>query len=113
MRNFIVTVQLHALDIFGIESSFIATTYVPVIAKNKTDATKCAVVWQSDSGNASQNDKLLWQCSEPSRKLLWTAAKCLPITEEEMDMFLSTTQGLYKPFICKQVVEIHEKEPLA
>lgn len=101
MKPFIATIELESLDQHGIESSFITTTYIPVIASDVVEASIKAVVYQSDSGEAYQNDQLVWECREPQRKLVWKVSKCLSVTEEEKDIFLSLTQGSSIANICK------------
>ena len=101
MKSFIATIELEDLDENGIESGFIATTYVPVIASDEVEASKKAVVWQSDNGKAIENEQLLWECRELQRKLVWKVSKCLPVSEDDKNFFLSLTQGLSTAKVCK------------
>jgi hypothetical protein len=101
MKSFIVTIELESLDQHGIESGFITTTYIPVIANDEVEASRKAVVYQSDAGKAQENTELVWECREPQRNLVWKVTKCLPITEDDKDFFLSLTQGLSTARVCK------------
>jgi hypothetical protein len=100
-KFFIANVSLEQLDKHGIESSFLVNTSVPVTAKNEDQASKKAVVWQSDGGTAQENDQLITECREVERSLVWKVTKCLHVTKEEMDIFLSLTQGVSTAIICK------------
>lgn len=101
MKTFIVTIELESLDQYGIESGFITTTYIPVIANDEIEASRKAVVYQSDSGKAKENEELILECREPSRNLVWKVSKCLQVTEDDKDFFLSLTQGLSIAKVCK------------
>jgi len=101
MKSFIATVELESLDGSGIESGFITTTYVPVIAPNEDEASKKAVVWQSDNGKAVKSEELTWECRERQRKLVWKVSKCLLVSEDEKNFFLSLTQGLSTAKVCE------------
>ncbi len=98
---FIVTVRLRAYDSqCGLDNGDITTTFVPVIAQSKDEAQQKAVVWQSDNGTASRNDDQQWSCIEPARALSWTAIRCLPVSQDEFDVFLCVTEGLRDARVC-------------
>lgn len=99
---YIVGVSLEKLDNLGIECSFIANTYIPVEADSEESAKKKAVVWQSDSGKAVENDELLWECREKERGLVWKAFKIISnVSKSDFDSFLSLTQGLSVATVCR------------
>jgi hypothetical protein len=101
MKNYIVTVALRGLDVHGIEAGDINTVYVPTRANNEAEAVQAAVVYHSDSGVASENERLEIECKEPKRGFVWIATKVLSVTSEEMNTFLSLTQGVHRHTICQ------------
>lgn len=102
MPQFIVRVAIAQLDAAGIESASVADTYVPVQASDEAEACQRAVLWHGDNGVAVEDDDLLWVCKDEARHMQFRATKCIRITRDEMDTFLSITQGIANPLIIGQ-----------
>lgn len=94
MGLYVVRVSSALLDAYGHEKSRVADSYVPVEAVGEAEACRRAVLWFGDNGIAVENSELLWSCSDDPRALSFTATKCLAVSADEMDFFLSLTQGL-------------------
>jgi len=93
MDQFIVRVTCFKLNRTLQVEGQIADAYVPVDALNEDEACKSAVLWHGDNGVAVEDDDLQWQCADVGRGLLFKATKCLEVTESELAIFLSLTQG--------------------
>lgn len=93
MSYYIVGVKCSRLDEFGIESSSIMDTHIPVNANDETEAFKKGVEWLSDGAAAFEDHDLQWRCDDLARGVTFVAHRCLRITEEELDFFLSLTGG--------------------
>lgn len=107
-KHFIVTVKLTQLDETASETGSIAKVYVPTIADNEEDAAKRAVVFHSDGGEATcfpngrgDADNAMAECLERDRWLLWTAVRCLAVSEDEFNTFLTLTDGLTTTTVCQ------------
>lgn len=94
MNFYIVRVSIVLLDGNGIENGSVAVTYAPVKATDDTEACKRAVLWHGDNGIAVEDEDLQWKCDDTLRGLSFKATRCLAITAEEMDVFLSLTAGV-------------------
>lgn len=99
-KFYLVTVTLNSLDKLGIENGLLATTHVPTQANNKTSAIQAAVVYQSDGGVAVENDRLIYECMETSRGIVWLAERVIEISEEEFDIYIMLTKGSSNKVYC-------------
>ena len=94
MSFYIICVASNKLDVNGFEGDHISDSYVPVKAESEEDACKKAVFWHADSDVVVEDDDLHWKCDDKSRGLSFKAKKCLGITKDELNIFLSLTQGV-------------------
>lgn len=94
MNCFIVRVTGYQIDQYGFELGQIADAYVPVQASNEPEACKRAVLWHTDGGSAYEDESLVWKSDDQARGLTFRATKCLAVSQDELDNFLSLTQGL-------------------
>ncbi len=102
MPLYIIRVSNSHLDSHGVESGHITDAFVPVEAPNEAEACQRAVLWHGDNGQAHEDDDLQWRCDDRARWVTFKATKCLPVTSEEMQTFLSLTQGVSTAIIIGQ-----------
>lgn len=109
MALFIVRIAATVVDKHGMEQSQIAQFPVPVEAGDETEACQRAVLWHGDNGTAAEDDDLLWKCDDLARLVSFKATKCLAITEDEMDTFLSLTQGVSSALVIGRPATAHSR----
>jgi hypothetical protein len=93
-KLFIVVVRLSSLDNMGIECADLTDIPVAVKADNEEQAIMNGLLYQSDNGTVVKNDDLIWECREPERNVVWKLKRCLSVSQEEFDIFLTITQGI-------------------
>lgn len=99
MNHYIVTVQVGGLGINAMGEVPLANTYVPVKAKDDERACVAAVRWHGDNDEVLKNERHQWYLEDSHRKVRYTALKVICVSDDELNEFLSFTQGLSKAIV--------------